>query len=392
MSHSKRNTSLAYFTAHERSQLRSTWGSQSTRLTRESFLPFGFCRLCLGYAREPVTCAGEDIIGAEAGLPNGSEKTKVQDAPKVHLFCRECALNDLMAQRKEIKRLEKEAHLRGRDESDAQAREQDAQQRRELERFERNELGFSDGEDSSSKKRKREAEEYHSRQGGSTEGATKKAKTKTSESSFWTPGSETTTTSTSLASSTSLAAKAKQSHKLHPECPASTLQSKHAYSLKALVTVNFTTTQDEPESSASGVGPDEASRICPSCNKALTNTSRAMLGTAEGCGHVVCGSCAELFTKGIASKKGVSEGRNGHDEIKVQCFVCEADLSGTKTQSTLEQERVTGRTGAGEKPRSKTEKHNERRVGRLVEISCEGTGFAGGGANMAKREGVVFQC
>ena len=132
MSHSKRNTSLAYFTSHERSLLRSNWGTQSTRLTRESFLPFGFCRLCLGYAREPVACSAE-------GVGHGSGKARV------HLFCRECALNDLMAQRKEIKRLERESEVRGREEQEDQAREEDERKRAELEKFERNELGFEDG-------------------------------------------------------------------------------------------------------------------------------------------------------------------------------------------------------------------------------------------------------
>src|ERR1700748_2300597 len=116
MSHSKRNTSLAFFTSHERSLLRSSWGSQSTRLSRDSFLPFASCRLCLLPAREPVACT------------SGS---------KADLFCRECALNDLMAQRKEIKRLEKgwEAAEVEREEEEARAKED--QRRREVEEFER---------------------------------------------------------------------------------------------------------------------------------------------------------------------------------------------------------------------------------------------------------------
>src|ERR1700744_1272535 len=125
MSHSKRNTSLAYFTSHERSLLRSNWGSQSTRLTRESFLPFGFCRLCLGYARNPVCCAGsagnDDCEGEGEGDAKGRKGRK---EGKVHVFCRECVLNDLMAQRKEIKRLERDAEVRQYEEREEKVREQ----------------------------------------------------------------------------------------------------------------------------------------------------------------------------------------------------------------------------------------------------------------------------
>ena len=121
MSHSKRNTSLAFFTSYERSLLRNSWGSQSTRLARDSFLPFGSCRLCLLSARDPVACSG------------GS---------KADIFCRECALNDLVAQRKEIKRQEQEWEDREveKGEEEKIAREEEA--RRELEKFERTAQGF----------------------------------------------------------------------------------------------------------------------------------------------------------------------------------------------------------------------------------------------------------
>lgn len=59
---------------------------------------------------------------------------------------------------------------------------------------------------------------------------------------------------------------------------------------------------------------------------------------------------------------------------QVLCYVCETD--------------VTER-----KPKAGKEKGGKDKIGRgLVEISCEGTGFAGGGASMAKKEGVAFQC
>ena len=89
MSHSKRNTSLAFFTAYEREEAGQHWGSKSTRLTRESFLPFGSCLLCLLPARDPVSCPSHG-----------------------HLFCRECAVNNLLAQNKELKRLKREAEKR----------------------------------------------------------------------------------------------------------------------------------------------------------------------------------------------------------------------------------------------------------------------------------------
>jgi nitric oxide synthase-interacting protein len=86
MAHSKRNTSLPHFTSYERSLLRNNWGTKQSTIGRDSFLPFASCRLCLQPARTPVVgCAS-----------NGD------------LFCRECAINDLLAQRQEIKRLERE--------------------------------------------------------------------------------------------------------------------------------------------------------------------------------------------------------------------------------------------------------------------------------------------
>lgn len=74
-------------------------------------------------------------------------------------------------------------------------------------------------------------------------------------------------------------------------------------------------------------------------------------------------------------------GMDPHAEGKeegVRCFVCEADLTGKNVN----------------KKGGKKGKENGEREGTpgLVEIRSEGTGFAGGGTNMATREGVAFQC
>ncbi|KAI1612767.1 hypothetical protein EDD36DRAFT_437711 [Exophiala viscosa] len=338
MSHSKRNTSLAFFTAHERSLLRSSWGTQSTRLSRDSFIPFGYCRLCLSPAKDPVACGG------------GGSGTK-SDSVKVHLFCRECALNDLMAQRKEIKRLEREAEMRERDMEDEKRRADEENRRQDLERFERAEMGFEDEPRGAATKQKRRAEEMHASNARSDAPPQKRVKAdKESEASFWIPGTDTSSV-TKTATAT----------KLHALCPASTPESKHEYSLKGLVRIKFSEA--------------EGSNVCPSCQKVLSNTSRPMLGTAEGCGHVICGGCADLFSS---------------SSERVACYVCEADLSGTTTKDRAENDGPEEK----ESKKSKKDKKNKRdgSKGRLVEISCEGTGFAGGGANMAKRDGVAFQC
>lgn len=118
ISSGKRNTSRAVFTSHERSLAKSAWNSTSARLSRDSFLPFASCRLCLLPAREPVSCSHGDI------------------------FCRECALSNILAQKKDIRRLEKVKEAEDKETNEDINRAEDEAKKRAVEEFEKVQMGL----------------------------------------------------------------------------------------------------------------------------------------------------------------------------------------------------------------------------------------------------------
>lgn len=91
---------------------KSAWTSSSARLNRDSFLPFGSCSLCLEAAVDPVACALGDI------------------------FCRECALSNILAQKKDIKRSARAREREDAEAAEAQARRDDEAQARAVREFE----------------------------------------------------------------------------------------------------------------------------------------------------------------------------------------------------------------------------------------------------------------
>lgn len=98
---------------------RVAWGTSSARLSRESFLPFASCWLCLEPAIDPVACAHGDI------------------------FCRECALTNILAQKKEIKRAEKAREHEEREAQEEKARRDAEAQERAIREFELTQAGLS---------------------------------------------------------------------------------------------------------------------------------------------------------------------------------------------------------------------------------------------------------
>ena len=91
-------------------------------MSRDSFLPFASCQLCLQIARDPVACAS-----------------------KGEIFCRECIVSNLLAQRKEIKRLEKEDARRRKEEKEEERVRGEEAKGRAVDEFERVMMGMEGG-------------------------------------------------------------------------------------------------------------------------------------------------------------------------------------------------------------------------------------------------------
>jgi nitric oxide synthase-interacting protein len=364
--HSKRNTALAFFTNYERSLLKTAWGSQSTTLSRDHFLPFGSCSLCLLPAVDPVACPHGDI------------------------FCRECALTNLMAQRSEIKRLEREWERRRKEDLEDEARGDDEVRERAVRDFERVQAGLGTGGGRTAQhtsieetvkvgvKRKFELDEVELMRIAKEE-RNKVRKEMDDEKraaakhlpSFWAPSQ----TPDGSASKTSIPEKPP---KLNPLCPSSSEEAPHNITLKTLTTIHFT------EERSRDVGGKTA-RSCPACRKALSNISKGVL--AVPCGHVLCKSCVDKFMAPVMTPDPHNPGAE-HGVLR--CFVCETNLMEDDAGDASKSGKENGVDGKKSKKRKDKDKDRVKRG--LVELRSDGTGFAGGGKNTVEKKGVAFQC
>lgn len=268
--HSRHNTHLAYFTNHERSQLK--YGTQKRRLDQNSYRKFDECHLCITKSIDPVACEQGDI------------------------FCRKCVLENLLGQREEIKRLKEEAR-----QLDALAAKEAARLDRDstalqIADFERVQSGMKSTavqtdapkpkstttlliEAAPSTKRPFEVDTDELKRIADSEHAHHKSAliaasttTKGASSAFWLPEEVPDDQK-----------RDRVKHKTTPICPASEKSSQHSLSLKTLIAVKF----EEHEG--------DHTRICPSCKKELSNVIGGTLLT--NCGHVICKVCMDKFAR-----------------------------------------------------------------------------------------------
>lgn len=244
-----------------------------------------------------------------------------------------------------------EAARRAAERGEREAEEGRRQAEREVGEFERVQAGLPvAGAGEKGKKKRKDADE-DDEQVRNGKRARRSAAGDKPASSFWVPSE------TPNAAEDAPGDGAPPPVKTQTVCPLSAPSDPHAFSLKTLVEVHFTTVADEADPAAA------PRRTCPACRKALSNATRAVL--AVPCGHVVCKPCADKFVA-----PPVGDAHAPEKELSViRCYVCEADLTTVKM----------GKRKGGLKPG-------------LVEIQSEGTGFAGGGKSVVQKEGIVFQC
>ena len=312
------------------------------------------------------------------------------------LFCRECAVQNLLAQRTEIKRLEREWERRRRDGDEREERAEEEARERVVREFERVQMGLAGGRRVGAEEREKDGAEV--KKGTkrkfeideeellriAREERTRARKELDEErrashkhSSFWLP-SETPDVQDSEEAKKK---KDDKPPKLNPLCPSSSESAPHNYSLKTLTTVHFT--EEEQDNGK------EPIRSCPACRKALSNATKGML--CIPCGHVLCKPCSIKFMTPVSTpdphNPGVEHG-------VLRCYVCDTDLSGRSETKDIEAngEKNGDDEGKHHKKKQKKENDKDRLKPGLVEIRCDGTGFAGGGKNVVEKQGIAFQC
>ncbi|KIJ30055.1 hypothetical protein M422DRAFT_36699 [Sphaerobolus stellatus SS14] len=315
--HSKNNTASSIFTYAERKK--TEYGQKRQRLGNESMRGFDACSLCLQQARDPLACSSG------------------------HLFCKECVYNDLLSQKKEIKRHKDRIEAMRQQEDEEKEKAKEAARQRVLEDFQKAQLGLGLGkrlekekkaiesatDEVRGTKRKfdfdmekvevaaREAEDAALRQIERELAEARKAKLP----DFWLPSLTPTAAAGPLKD-------------IKPTTLCRAAHPFHSLVLKDLVPVTFTTLENSGSTSKS----EEATRICPSCKRNLSNNIHIYF--MKPCSHAVCKTCTDSLVRPSG-----------------QCVVCDKQLKKSE----------------------------------ILELNREGTGYAGGGIAESVRSGVAFQ-
>ncbi|CAH9081409.1 unnamed protein product [Cuscuta epithymum] len=244
--HSKNNNDLAFFTYDEKRKL--GYGTQKERLGKDSIKPFDACCLCLKPFIDPLCCQ------------------------KGHVFCKECILECLLSQKKDIQRKLAAHAAQMKQEKEDEDELLMLRKAREIDAFDQQNHGalphdYSDKNLSITDK------------SGGFHGANSVKATAFEEEAlrtmkaFWLP------------SATPEAPSKVDAPSGNTLCP----EGNEKIKMKNLFPIHFT----EDESGKKKIKSIDKTYICPSCKVTLTNTlSLVALNT---CGHVFCKKCAGKF-------------------------------------------------------------------------------------------------
>ncbi|XP_076927328.1 E3 ubiquitin-protein ligase CSU1-like [Bidens hawaiensis] len=241
--HSKNNNDLAYFTYDEKRKL--GYGTQKERLGKDSIKPFVACSLCLKPFIDPLCCQ------------------------KGHVFCKECILECLLSQKKDIQRKLAAHTSQLKQEKDEEAERLMLQKARELDAFDQQNHGalpqYSD------KHINRETNGFHGANSVKTTAFEEEALR--TMKAFWLPSATPEAPVKVNAPTTSTT------------CP----EGKEKLKMKSLFSIHLT----EDKNGEKKATTLDKTYICPSCKVTLTNT--LSLIALSSCGHVFCKKCADKF-------------------------------------------------------------------------------------------------
>lgn len=241
--HSKNNNDLAFFTYDEKKKL--GYGTQKERLGKDSIKPFDACSLCLKPFIDPLCCQ------------------------KGHVFCKECILECLLSQKKDIQRKLAAHTAQQKQQKDEETEKLTLQKARELDAFDQQNHGavpqYTD------KNFNRDQNNFHGANSVKTTSYEEEALR--TMKAFWLPSATPEAPVKIAAPSTATT------------CP----EGNEKLKMKSLFSIRFTEEQNE-EKTKSAL---DKTYVCPSCKVTMTNTLG--LVALSSCGHVFCKKCAEKF-------------------------------------------------------------------------------------------------
>ncbi|KAK4796232.1 hypothetical protein SAY86_028558 [Trapa natans] len=241
--HSKNNNDLAFFTYDEKRKL--GYGTQKERLGKDSIKPFDACCLCLKPFIDPMSCQ------------------------KGHVFCKECILECLLSQKKDIQRKLAAHTAQHKQDKEEEVERLTILKAQELEAFDQQNHGAVPL--STDRNHGRDKNGFHG--ANSVKATSYEAEALRTMKAFWLPSATPEAPIKVDAPTTSTI------------CP----EGKEKLKLKSLFPIHFSEDTSERNSSISL----DRTYICPSCKVTLTNT--LSLSAISSCGHVYCKKCAQKF-------------------------------------------------------------------------------------------------